>query len=238
MLNKTKQNNNNNIKTKSPNVFNYLESLNQEAKDLIDEIDDVNNDIDNGKLFFIGSNKEKRNFNTFNKPLDFISPIYNGEISLKEAEFKQKKYRKKIKNLRDYKNNEEEKEKEEINGVLMQANDLLEHRNKIIDAFKDGTFSSEHLKKTDNAAYIYVLKDVKDFTQKIELMSEKINLSLSEDFFESQSPAMYAKMVINTENPDKNKEFVPEIKERISNLKEGIREMGEKEKKLKMLMTH
>ena len=120
----------------------------------------------------------------------------------------------------------------------MQANDLLEHRNKIIDAFKDGTFSSEHLKKTDNAAYIYVLKDVKDFTQKIELMSEKINLCLSEDFFESQSPAMYAKMVINTENPDKNKEFVPEIKERISNLKEGIREMGEKEKKLKMLMTH
>ena len=49
---------------------------------------------------------------------------------------------------------------------------------------------------------------------------------------------MYAKMLINTENRDKNKEFVAEIKERISNLKEGIREMGEKEKKLKMLMTH
>ena len=121
----------------------------------------------------------------------------------------------------------------------MQANGLLEHRNEIIDAFKDGTFSSEHLKKkTDNAAYNYVLKDVKDFIQKIESMSEKINLSLSEDFFESQSPAMYAKMLINTENRDKNKEFVAEIKERISNLKEGIREMGEKEKKLKMLMTH
>ena len=65
----------------------------------------------------------------------------------------------------------------------MQANGLLEHRNEIIDAFKDGTFSSEHLKKkTDNAAYNYVLKDVKDFIQKIESMSEKINLSLSEDF--------------------------------------------------------
>ena len=113
----------------------------------------------------------------------------------------------------------------------MQANDLLEHRNKIIDAFKAGTFSSEHLKKTDNAAYNYVLKDVKDFIQKIESMSEKINLSFSEDFFESQSPAIYAKMLINTENPDKNKEFVAEIKERISNLKEEIREMGEKEQK-------
>ena len=45
-------------------------------------------------------------------------------------------------------------------------------------------------------------------------------------------------MLINTENPDKNKEFVAEIKERISNLKEVIREMGEKEQKLKMLMTY
>ena len=27
-------------------------------------------------------------FNTFNKPLNFISAIYNGEISLKDAEFK------------------------------------------------------------------------------------------------------------------------------------------------------
>ena len=93
-------------------------------------------------------------------------------------------------------------------------------------------------KKTDNTAYNYVLKDVKDFIQKIESMSENINLSLSEDFFESESPAMYAKMLINTENPDKNKEFVAEIKERISNLKEVIREMGEKEQKLKMLMTY
>ena len=29
----------------------------------------------------------------------------------------------------------------------MQANDLLEYRNKIINAFKDGTFLSKHLKK-------------------------------------------------------------------------------------------
>ena len=29
----------------------------------------------------------------------------------------------------------------------MQANELLEYRNKIIDAFNDGTFLSEYLKK-------------------------------------------------------------------------------------------
>ena len=56
----------------------------------------------------------------------------------------------------------------------MQANDLLEHRDKIIDAFKDSAFSSEHLKKLDAATHDYVLKDVADFIQEIKSMEEKI----------------------------------------------------------------
>ena len=77
-------------------------------------------------------------------PLNFLSAIYKGEITLNEPEFIQNNLEKKTEELRiDYipKNAEE---KEEINGVLMQVNDLLEFRNKIIDAFKDGTFLSEH----------------------------------------------------------------------------------------------
>ena len=114
----------------------------------------------------------------------------------------------------------------------MQANDLLEYSDKIIDAFKDGTFSSIYLKKSDAAAYGYVLKDVDSLIQKIESMSEKINLSLFEDFFESSSPADYAKKLINT-NPDKSKEFVEEIKDIILDLKDRIKEMSEKEKENK-----
>ena len=68
-----------------------------------------------------------------------------------------------------------------------------------------------------------MLEDVKDFIQEIKSMLKKINLSLFEYFFESQSPAIYAKMLINTENPDKIKEFLAEIKDRISNLKESIK---------------
>ena len=37
------------------------------------------------------------------------------------------------------------KKKKEL--LLMQANDMLEYRNKIIETFRDGIFSSEHLKK-------------------------------------------------------------------------------------------
>ena len=109
----------------------------------------------------------------------------------------------------------------------MHAND----RDKIIEAFRDGAFLSEHLKKTDDAAHDYLLQGAKNFIQKIESMAENINLSLFEDFFESSSPADCAKELINTKNPNENKEIVSEIKDRISNLKNRIKEMSEKEKK-------
>ena len=59
------------------------------------KIEDANDGIDDGKLLFVISNKEKFNFNTFSKALNFISVIYNGKISLKEAEMSQKKLEKK-----------------------------------------------------------------------------------------------------------------------------------------------
>ena len=56
-----------------------------------------------------------------------------------------------------------------------------------------------------------MLKDVKDFIQKIESISEKINLSLFKDFFGLSSPADYAKILINT-SPNENKKNVAEIR--------------------------
>ena len=122
-----------------------------------------------------------------------------------------------------------------MNEVSMQVNDMLEYRDKVIDAFKNGTFLSEYLKKWDDAGYKYVLKVVKKFTQEIKSMSEKNNLSWFEEFFESSSPANYAKMIINTSS-DKNKEIVEEIKDGISNLKGKIKKWLKQKKK--MLMKH
>ena len=53
MINIKKNQQNNNIDTKPPNIVNYLKSLSQEAKDLMDEIEDENDDIDDGKLDFL-----------------------------------------------------------------------------------------------------------------------------------------------------------------------------------------
>ena len=113
----------------------------------------------------------------------------------------------------------------------MQANDMLNYRDEIIEAFRNGTFSSEHLKKSDDAAYDYTLKAVNNFIQKIKLMAEKINLNLFEDFFESSSPADYAKELINTKDPNENKEIAAQIKNKISDLKDKIKKMSATENK-------
>ena len=55
----------------------------------------VDDDVDKYKLVFIGSNRETFNFNIFNWLLAFLSAIYNGELSLKEAEISQREIRKK-----------------------------------------------------------------------------------------------------------------------------------------------
>ena len=57
----------------------------------MDDIEDAEDDIDIYKLAFIGSNKEKYNFNTFDMPLNFLLNIYNAKISLKKQNLNKKK---------------------------------------------------------------------------------------------------------------------------------------------------
>ena len=106
----------------------------------MDATEDVNKDMDVKKLAFIGSIREKLNFN------NFLSSISNGQFTLKEREFLQKYLCSKINELKFKYKPKPVKEKEEIDRVLMQANDMLKYRGKIIEAFRDGTFSSEHRK--------------------------------------------------------------------------------------------
>ena len=201
------------------------------------QIEDANNDIEYNKLFFIGSNKEKFNFNIFSTPLNFLLDIFNGKITLRKAEINQRNLNKNVEELKYNYEPKNEKEKEEIDEVLTHVNDMLEYRNKIIDAFKNGTFSSEHLKKSNDAAHDHVLEDVNNFIQKIESIAEKTNLGLFEGFFESSPPANYANTLIDTKNPNE-KNIATKMKDRIPNLKDRIKEMSETEKKIKMLMRH
>ena len=107
---KTQQNNV--IDTKQLNVFDYLKSLSEEAEDFLEEMKDAVKDIDIYKLVFIGSNKEKFDFNHSEMPLNSLLKICNGQITLKEAEIYQRNLEKKIDELKyNYKpENVEEKQ--------------------------------------------------------------------------------------------------------------------------------
>ena len=65
------------------------------------------------------------------------------------------------------------------------------------------------------------------------MIEEKINLSLFEDFFQSSSPAEYAKELINTKNADENKKDVEEMQNKISDLEEWIKKNEWQKKKKK-----
>ena len=53
MINIKKNQQNNNIDTKPPNIVNYLKSLSQEAKNLMNEIEDADEDTDIHKLLLV-----------------------------------------------------------------------------------------------------------------------------------------------------------------------------------------
>ena len=58
----------------------------------------------------------------------------------------------------------------------MQANDRLKYRDEDINAFKNGTFLSEHFKKkSDDAVNNYVSEVVNKYIVEIKSMEEKIN---------------------------------------------------------------
>ena len=94
---------------------------------------------------------------------------------------------------------------------------------------------SKHLKKLDNTAYNYVLKDVNKFIEEIKSLEEKINLSLFKEFFELSSPAKYAKELINTKNQDENKK--KDRRDKIQNIRfrRHNKRMSENEKKGKIV---
>ena len=138
---------------------------------------------------------------------------------------------KKIKWLKfDYKPNNLE-EREDINNVLIQVNDLLKHRDAIIDAFEKRISLFEQVKGESKNAGEFVVEEVSNFIQKIESMSKNISLSFFNEFFESLL-VYYANYLINLKNTKENKAFVTESKNRTSSLKDRIKEMSEKEKKI------
>ena len=122
---------------------------------------------------------------------------------------------------------------EEIDSMLMHANDLLKYRDVLISAFEKSIFFFlfEQVKEESKNAFSEFVaeEEVSKFIQKIKSLSKNINLSLFNEFFES-SPVDYAKYLINLKNKKEIKEFATEAESRISSLKDNKRNERKRKK--------
>ena len=72
----------------------------------------------------------------------------------------------------------------------------------------------------------------KKFIEYIENESTGINYDLFKDYFNFIVPSALVKKLYETKNKNKNNELVEEIRNRWSNLKDGIKKMSEDEKEI------
>ena len=87
--------------------------------------------------------------------------------------------------------------------------------------FKGNVFKTKEEESEENK--LEKIKDnFKKFIKYIENESKGINYDLFKDYFDLVVPSALAKKLFETKDKKKNSEFVEEIKNRWSNLKDGV----------------
>ena len=181
--------------------------------------------------------KTKYEFSLFTSPLKFARKNHNYEITLDEAIYDQEKLensiiRRETKESKPRKAKKKKKRIEQKNKVLESAKKLLYVRNDIINAFyqkvfpykdsesktkeeKFGENSEEELKEYINSTFTF-----------IEEKSKEMNNDLFTKYFNFSTPIDLANQLYETKNKNKNSEFLKEIKNRWSNLKDEVEKMS------------
>ena len=109
---------------------------------------------------------------------------------------------------------------------------MFDARDDIIDLFEKGTFpykgnvfktKEEESEEESEENKLEKIEDgYKKFIEYIENESKGINYDLFKDYFDLVVPSALAKKLFETKDKKKNSEFVEEIKNRWSNLKDGV----------------
>ena len=114
--------------------------LNDEAKKEIDKITEIGKTVDREKLVYKAS-EYTYSFQNFRTIRAFVRDIYNGEITLKEADEDQASLLNEIMNFRDKtKPKDEEKKKRKKKDVLTNLYKFFEGREKVLNAFDSKIF--------------------------------------------------------------------------------------------------
>ena len=129
-------------KSKSLKAISYFNQLSSKAKGLYERITKEKNDIDPEKFVCVKTDGTIFNFNKFKTSLELASNIYMNEKLLKDAESKQHEIKILLNKLRNY-NPTKPKNIKAKQETLSAAENLLNNRQDVIDAFKIGIFPYE-----------------------------------------------------------------------------------------------
>ena len=80
----------------------FNEDLSSEPVPLLKEIKDIGDNLDYVKLFFTGGNKKAYSLKNFKTLEKLIKDIYNGDLSIGEAEIKRNEFAERLDELRAY----------------------------------------------------------------------------------------------------------------------------------------
>ena len=140
-----------NTDSKSLKTINFFGKLSPEAKELMNEIREVENDIDPENLVCAKSGKKSFNFNIFRLLFKFAANIYDGKTKLEEAKKDQHKKFKQLEDLKrfDPNNPDNIREKEQ---TLINTEKVYNNRNNVNNAFENGVFPfKDGLEKKKNS---------------------------------------------------------------------------------------
>ena len=206
-----------------------LTKKNDEANKFLLEFKKIGKTLENTDLFCTKTDWTPFNFNLFFLPLKFIEKIHNYEITLDEAINDQTKLNiliSKLNNRYNPRNPEKVKEKKE---VLKSARILQDARKGIIDLFEKRIFPYRgNVFKTKEKS------EENRFFEHIKNKSEGIDYGLFYYYFNFVEPSDLAKKLFEIKDKKKNNDYVEEIKNRWSKLKDEIEKMSEDKKKKKL----
>ena len=113
--------------------------MNDEAKKEIDKISEIEKTVDREKLVYRAS-EYTYSFQNFQTIRTFGRDIYNGDITLKEADEDQSSSLNEIRNFRDKTKPQDEEKKKEKKDVLTNLHKFFEGREKVLNAFDSKIF--------------------------------------------------------------------------------------------------
>ena len=120
--------------------YTIKEELSQEAKNMLEELNNQEKLINYKKLNFKGGNNADYDFNNFSSSREILRAIYYADVSIPAVEKEQNKSDDMVKILKKYKPKKNYKYKKLTDDLVINVKNFYEGREMIINAFKDEIF--------------------------------------------------------------------------------------------------